>query len=306
MKNTILIFLLAFLFSCGNKTGKSNIEKLIAEPKIVNVEKQESEPVIIEETPINQERKDYLGYYVGEFIAVEYIRNNSATYSNKINISIDSLNEKSKVIYGHSVVAGNIRPFSGSYVVDKDKNIKAKVNEPGDDKYDGFFEFILYPRVPNVIGEWSAFDKNLSVTKRKFNLSAKEFKYNPNNNIEISNDWNYPILETEEFEGGGEQEAASYEVTKNNASIKKLKESDVENLSKSDLEIIRNLIYARHGYSFKNRRMRYFFEGGPRIDWYIPVSTDIRANLTKLEKENIALIKRYEEHAEKYYDYFGR
>ncbi len=57
MKNTILIFLLAFLFSCGNKTGKSNIEKLIAEPKIVNVEKQESEPVIIEETifPTNNE-----------------------------------------------------------------------------------------------------------------------------------------------------------------------------------------------------------------------------------------------------------
>ncbi len=36
------------------------------------------------------------------------------------------------------------------------------------------------------------------------------------------------------------------------------------------------------------------------------ISTDVRNELTELEKKNIDLIKRYEEHAEKYYDEYGR
>ena len=66
----------------------------------------------------------------------------------------------------------------------------------------------------------------------------------------------------------------------------------------------RNSIYARHGYSFKNRKMRYFFDN--YIDWYMPVNTDIRNSLTDIEKRNIELLKRYEEHAENYYDEYGR
>jgi hypothetical protein len=72
---------------------------------------------------------------------------------------------------------------------------------------------------------------------------------------------------------------------------------------KGDLEIIRNAIYARHGYSFKNRKMRYVFD---QIDWYNPVHVDIRSDLTDLEKKNIDLLKRYEGHAVTYYDSFGR
>jgi hypothetical protein len=59
---------------------------------------------------------------------------------------------------------------------------------------------------------------------------------------------------------------------------------------KSDLEVIRNTIYARHGYSFKNRRMRYIFDG--YVDWYMPVSVDIRDQLTAVEKQNVELLKR--------------
>ncbi len=73
---------------------------------------------------------------------------------------------------------------------------------------------------------------------------------------------------------------------------------------KADLEILRNSIYARHGYSFKNKRIRYVFNH--HVDWYIPVSIDVRAKLTPLEVANIDLIKRYEGHADRYYDTFGR
>ena len=50
--------------------------------------------------------------------------------------------------------------------------------------------------------------------------------------------------------------------------------------------------------------MRTLFDNA--ITWYMPVSTDVTSLLTETEKKNIALIKRYEAHAEKYYDVFGR
>jgi len=67
---------------------------------------------------------------------------------------------------------------------------------------------------------------------------------------------------------------------------------------------MRNSIYARHGYSFKTRRVRYVFDN--YIDWYMPVSLDIRDKLTEVELKNIELIKRYEQYADKHYDTFGR
>jgi hypothetical protein len=73
---------------------------------------------------------------------------------------------------------------------------------------------------------------------------------------------------------------------------------------KADLEVLRNSIYARHGYSFKNPRMRTMFD--QLVPWYMPVATDVTSQLTAVEKQNIALIKRYETHASKYYDSFGR
>ena len=82
-----------------------------------------------------------------------------------------------------------------------------------------------------------------------------------------------------------------------------LKKADVENLKKGDLTIIRNTIYARHGYSFKNRPLRVFFDAQP---WYIPVHTDITTDFTDIEIKNIELLMSFEENAAEYYDSFGR
>ena len=105
--------------------------------------------------------------------------------------------------------------------------------------------------------------------------------------------------EFDDYEG----EMLTEDVMTFNASNTALKKEDLENMYKGDLEVMRNAIYARHGYSFKNRKMRYVFD---QIDWYIPVHTDVRSDLTDLEKKNIDLLKRYEGHAEAYYDSFGR
>lgn len=74
-------------------------------------------------------------------------------------------------------------------------------------------------------------------------------------------------------------------------------------LSKADIFILRNSIFARHGYSFKDKNLRHYFDNQ---DWYIPVHANIRGDLTDLEKHNIEILLAYEEHAEEYYDEFGR
>jgi hypothetical protein len=140
------------------------------------------------------------------------------------------------------------------------------------------------------------------VTKRTYSLGKRDFVYNKENRIPDEKDWNTLYEQNPRFPD--KIELISAEISKINASNTLLTKSDVENLYKGDLEIIRNSIYARHGYSFQNRKMRYFFDN--EIDWYMPVTTDVRNELTETEKKNIDLIKRYEDHAESYYDSYGR
>jgi len=140
--------------------------------------------------------------------------------------------------------------------------------------------------------------------------------YNPDQMLVVSHrfaDWdrfrkvNYENLNEEEKEVFGdfylEFESATDLIFKINASNTLLTKQDVENLKRGDLYIIRNTIYARHGYSFRNRPLRVFFDREP---WYIPVHNDIKKDLTDMEKENIKLLMKYEKNAKTYYDTFGR
>ncbi len=95
----------------------------------------------------------------------------------------------------------------------------------------------------------------------------------------------------------------SADVYKYNPSTTALTKEQVSNLKKADIFILRNSIYARHGYSFKKQPLRVFFD---EQDWYIPISNDVKSELTPLEKQNITLLMRYEKNAKEYYDVFGR
>jgi len=77
-----------------------------------------------------------------------------------------------------------------------------------------------------------------------------------------------------------------------NASTTELKEDSLKNLKKLELEIIRN-----------KKGVRQFFDP---VEWYIPISDNVDNVLTKLEKKNIELLKRFEKYAEDNYDSFGR
>lgn len=340
MKNIFFLFVLVLAFSCKQEVKKEEqqitstanppSENKTPEPETEILKEEETyshkniiaenvmvpfEPRFFKET---SDHRKLLGFYVGGFKAVKYDQNKKPSYSNLINISINHIKKDS--IFGHSVVAGNARPFKGILDI---TTLKAKVTEPGDDKYDGVFEFTINPDGSRVRGIWIANNTKLAVTERKYRLTKTKFSYNPDQKLVDVNEEEYEELMDGAFtelynknddskyydpdnpeDYNPESEYATLQSIKINASNTELTNADVENLYKGDLEIIRNAIYARHGYSFKNRRMRYFFDSN--VDWYIPISTDVRTQLTDLEKKNIELLKRYEQHAEKYYDYFGR
>ena len=323
MKKILILLIVAGLFACGNSTNEQSTQETSTESEVNPTTKSEvnskaesevnsttelvsdevpnqaiEEP---EEEPVTSPHDAYLGYYVGSFKASRFRESRRPSYINKINISIDKITEDS--IYGHSVVAGNDRPFKGAYEMEGTV-YSAIVKEPGDDRYDGVFYFKLNPNEKRVKGTWHANNQNLAVYERSFNLSKRTFKYDPDLDLPEDVSWAelYSRNTSEEFVEEGE--FLTEDVLKINASNRLLKKEEVENMYKGDLEIIRNAIYARHGYSFKNRKSRYIFDS--YVDWYMPVSTDIRAKLTSIELQNIDLLKRYEQHADRYYDVFGR
>lgn len=75
------------------------------------------------------------------------------------------------------------------------------------------------------------------------------------------------------------------------ASQRLLTDEDVRNLSQYNLRIMRNEIYARHGFIFQNTEMKNYFSTQP---WYSPLYNDVNGLLTVTEKNNIQFIKRYE------------
>lgn len=283
-----------FLFSCKNK-NKSGSEN--AETGLVQKETH----------------KDLYGSWVGDFIIAgsdEYEGDmNSA--NDKLNIVIKSIT-KDEVI-GQSIVSGNVRPLTGRISENGDQ-ISFVLDEPGTAKYDGRFEFKL--KGDTLIGLWNVFKTELKWPEKSFKLLRKSFVYNPN--LMLSADYGYVDWSSEKVKSqldtledgtvdtvsiNGFYRSASDKVFKINASNTILKESDLKNLRKLDLQILRNTIFARHGFTFKKQTYKDFFNP---IAWYIPVSDNVDKELTDLERDNIKLLLRFEKYAEDNYDTFGR
>lgn len=306
MKYQILYILpLLLMFSCKNE--KQN--KLATDDQTDSIK---SEHIKIKEA-------DY-GLWAGlfEVDSADYQRSESFSSTNRIGFVIQKItNEK---VTGYTVTAGNLRPFTGT-IKNTDSTRFIVVKEPGNHKYDGTFMFNISPNNDSIYGKWISKRKDLPVYSRVFNLKKKEFKYNPKQML-IQNkyqdedgkevgepliDWvNYKErkekIDGEEY-GLAVNRSASDEIFKINASTQKLTEKQLKNLRKLDLEIIRNTIYARHGFSFSNRGVRQYFD---QVDWYIPLFVDVEDQLTPIEKDNITLLKRLEKYAEDYYQQYGR
>lgn len=75
------------------------------------------------------------------------------------------------------------------------------------------------------------------------------------------------------------------------ASSRLLTDTDLIDISKDELNIMRNEIYARHSYRFKNKKVLHFFS---KQEWYTPRLDNVNNLLSDLEKTNIDTIKRFE------------
>ena len=71
-------------------------------------------------------------------------------------------------------------------------------------------------------------------------------------------------------------------------SSQKYTESDIRDNKRYELSLLRNEIFARHNYVFKNQRLEEYFYN---FDWYTP-NSDNTINLNIIEKSNVAFIKK--------------
>jgi len=315
MKYFSLLFLIVTFLSCKETIKK---EKKVEKLAVNNETVLKFEEPSVSENLIMLSEDDLLGYWVGNFDSdlsdieeehlIEEDNNISFSLNKKITISIDEINDS--IVKGHSIVSGSIRPFEGVLDINE-KGFYFNLEELGDDKYDGKFAITIGNKDSLMIGKWQS-NEVLKIDRRTLKLKKKLFVYNPENELEdVFTDWDVfrkvemsEILDDKEEKWFEEEYLTSTEkILKINASKDLLTKEFVENLQKSDIFILRNSIYARHGYSFKNRQLRSYFE---MHDWYMPVFNDVSKDFTELELENIDMLLLYEENAEEYYDRFGR
>lgn len=86
-------------------------------------------------------------------------------------------------------------------------------------------------------------------------------------------------------------------------SLIKLTDQDLQNRDSRELRIMRNEVYARHGYIFKLPELREYFI---RQNWYEPQFDDVNNMLSDLEKENVEKIRKYEEYTDSKYKSYSR
>lgn len=172
----------------------------------------------------------------------------------KIGVFIQSINAQQ--VTGYSVLGKNKQNFSGK-VQAISQGYKLIANESGAKTSSGVFTFTVKNSQPNVIdASWeSATGK---VKPKYFDLKPQQCRYQKN---------------------VGEYPEASQRL---------LKDDDLQ-MSPEALDYMRNEIYARHGYSFANKEWAQSFAN---LEWYIPCSTNVDAQLTSIEKTNIDRIKK--------------
>ncbi|MFT5819663.1 MAG: hypothetical protein ACI8ZM_000888 [Crocinitomix sp.] len=228
-------------------------------PRSIGGEKDINQSFIDDMFPLEDNTVDQiLGCYVGAF------------GKNKINLTL--FETKNGNAEGYSVCAGNFRKVSGTFDLMEEDHYTFTLKEPGDDQYDGVFDFTLDASDELIAGSWTPY-KEKGNSAKTYELKKRKFEY--------------------------EDDLGTYP----EASQRLLTEDDLNNLGEYELTEMRNEIYARHGYCFKNKEWRSVFES---YDWYMPMGTDIRGKLTDVEVENIELIYDFESYLEEYYDGFGR
>jgi len=304
---TYFLFAMILLQSCG---GDSMIKNKNDDQSSGTATKHSKVPVpVATANLIVKDVKDLTGYWVGDFgpevNGADTIMGEGDLYGNdKINISIDEIKEQA--VKGHIVMGGkmdfftcNVKKTGNSYLFKFKESDKAKTH--------GTYSFSIAEGDSLLRGSWS---EKADTDRVVLGLKKRQFNYSPGRRVSEATyvDFGKGKKTKEKSENGDVYDGERYATTsegldKLNASMNLLVKNDLVNLKKADLLVLRNSIFARHGYTFKKPLLSLFFSAQ---SWYIPLSTDVTAQLTPVEKKNLELMKPYEKNAREYYNAFGR
>ena len=88
--------------------------------------------------------------------------------------------------------------------------------------------------------------------------------------------------------------SASNEYILPDSDKRKLKKSDLKGLSKEELRIARNEIYARHGRRFNDKNLQKYFNNQSWYEGTVSADDFSEEVLNSIEKKNAAFIKQFE------------
>lgn len=176
----------------------------------------------------------------------------------KIGFFIESLSATQ--IRGYSIVGQNKRPFQGSVRLQNGEYL-VTAREPMPQSSDGVFELQLDLAAPRQIqGTWRS--ANADVAAKTFRLIPRACE--------------------------ASKTAGDYD-----GSVRRFTGDELQT-DPWTLSMMRNEIYARHGYAFADREVAAQFA---EADWYIPCSSNVEAKLSSLERTNIQKLRKAEAYA---------
>ncbi len=148
--------------------------------------------------------------------------------------------------------------------------------------------------------------ENKKVSERDINEYKKKIKDMENDvtSEESSEDLDYyddSDLSEDDYDSDLDEDSDNYsdsseesEYVLPDSAKRKLKKSDLKGLSKEELRIARNEIYARHGRMFDDKKLQKYFDSQSWYDGTVPASEFSEDVLSSVEKKNVAFIRQFE------------
>lgn len=148
--------------------------------------------------------------------------------------------------------------------------------------------------------------ENKKVSERDINEYKKQIKDMENDvtSEESSEDLDYyddSDLSEDDYDSDSDEDSDNYsdssegnEYILPDSAKRKLKKSDLKGLSKEELRIARNEIYARHGRKFDDKKLQKYFDSQSWYEGTVPASEFPEDVLSSVEKKNVAFIRQFE------------
>lgn len=148
--------------------------------------------------------------------------------------------------------------------------------------------------------------ENKKVSERDINEYKKQIKDMENDvtSKESSEDLDYyddSDLSEDDYDSDSDEDSDNYsdsseknEYILPDSAKRKLKKSDLKGLSKEELRVARNEIYARHGRKFDDKKLQKYFDSQSWYEGTVPASEFSEDVLSSVEKKNVAFIRQFE------------